>query len=81
MGRFSVVNRPVRPTSPRIRTGRQLSVRPQDAADIWIMDGDGRQGRPGTDQFRPRQSPAVIYRHPWTLFNVHHKNNINLVYT
>jgi len=37
----SVVNRPVRPTSPRIRTGRQLSVRPRDAADIWIMDGDG----------------------------------------
>jgi len=75
----SVVNRPVRPTSPRIRTGRQLSVRP--LANIWIMDGDGQQRQPGTDQFRPGQSPAVIYRPPWTLFNVYHKNNMNLVYT
>jgi len=29
----SVVNRPVRPTSPRIQTGWQLSVRPRDAVD------------------------------------------------
>jgi hypothetical protein len=57
----SVVNRPVRLTSPRIRTGRQLSVRPRDAADIWITDGDGRQGRPGTERCRPRRSSTDIH--------------------
>ena len=77
----SVVNHSVHPTSPMIWMRQQLSVHPWDTADKLIMDGNGQKRQPGMDRFRPQQSPAVIYRHPWTLFSVHHKNNINLVYT
>ncbi|KAF8540608.1 hypothetical protein BDD12DRAFT_880246 [Trichophaea hybrida] len=60
------INRPVHPGS--LRTGTDdlpPSVLGQDenGAVFLIVDGDGRQRRPGTDLCRPL---AVIYGHPWT---------------
>ena len=75
----SVLNRPVRPGSPRTGTGRQCTVRPRARRRRCRPSelGRGRTERTAVNWFSP--SPVVNGRHPWIFRKVHNNIHIKLI--